>query len=71
MNNIISLYLLVLFYFNNINALNFTIPTNEFIALEDLYRSTNGTYWIWKNETIAGFKWNFTSNISPCLWQGT
>lgn len=50
---------------NNIVSLvtyNRNIPDNERNALFDLYQSTNGINWNWKNETIYGLKWNFTNS---------
>jgi Leucine-rich repeat (LRR) protein len=55
------------------------ISVNEYVALETLYDSTNGLYWIWQSdETDYGMPWNFTDSSSeqslygPCAdrWQG-
>lgn len=49
----------------NINSL-------ELAALHDLYVSTNGSDWKWRNGTDAGAVWNFSDDPNPCfpLWQG-
>jgi hypothetical protein len=48
------------------------LSTSEFNALYDLYNSTSGKYWRWRNEA-HGEKWNFHQiNPNPCSenWQG-
>jgi hypothetical protein len=48
------------------------LSTSEFNALYDLYNSTSGRYWSWRNESY-GEKWNFQQvNPNPCSenWQG-
>ena len=47
------------------------IPAQEMSALQDLYASTNGNEWNWRNEYL-GIPWNFTDNSNPCTenWQG-
>ena len=56
---------------------NSNIPPSEYSALQDLYNSTNGPHWEWRNETVNGkttIPWNFTdpSLNNPCAdnWQG-
>ena len=57
------------------NKINFmesaNIPAQEMSALEDLYVSTNGNEWNWRNSSF-GIPWNFTANCNPCTenWQG-
>ena len=53
------------------------IPAREMDALEDLYTSTHGIYWLWRenNETLVVnhyAHWNFTGYHNPCAekWQG-
>ena len=47
---------------------------DEYFALKDLYDSTGGPNWVWKNESDFGRKWHFESStkINPCDegWQG-
>jgi hypothetical protein len=45
------------------------LPTAELAALQDLYDSTKGQYWKWKN---IGNQWNFSGQYNPCAddWQG-
>ncbi len=48
-------------------------PTSEYFALQDLYASTNGSFWHWLNTTDQSIPWNFTNpTVNPCLdnWQG-
>ena len=47
------------------------IPAQEISALQDLYVSTNGNEWNWRN-TSYGIPWNFVENCNPCTehWQG-
>ena len=47
------------------------IPAQEMSALQDLYVSTNGNEWNWRNSSY-GIPWNFTDNSDPCTeqWQG-
>ena len=47
------------------------IPGQEMSALQDLYVSTNGNEWNWRNASY-GTPWNFTVNSNPCTeqWQG-
>ena len=45
----------------------------EYSALHDFFSSTNGINWKWKNESLFGPKWNFTTCSDPCgnkKWQG-
>ena len=56
---------------------NFSLPIAEFNALYDLYNSTNGNAWLWKEpySSTTGYPWNFTSDSNnPCSsitpWQG-
>ena len=55
------------------------ISPQETLALYDLYHTTDGDQWKWKNEEIYGSKWNFSQSledIDPCHdvyggpWQG-
>lgn len=59
------------------------VPVLEVLSLEELFKSTGGDYWTWKeNESEHGMVWNFTRNVareflhSPCegsgnnTWQG-
>lgn len=49
------------------------IPASQFVSLYDLYQFTNGSHWTWRNESLAGNIWNFTSSTAnPCFekWQG-
>ena len=47
------------------------IPAQEISVLQDLYISTNGNEWIWRDASY-GIPWNFTANCNPCVenWQG-
>ena len=47
------------------------IPAQEMSALQDLYVSTNGNEWNWRNSSY-GIPWKFTANSNPCTehWQG-
>lgn len=38
----------------------------------DFYNSTHGEDWNWKNTTLYGARWSFTSTANPCVdsWQG-
>jgi hypothetical protein len=53
-------------------------PPTQIQALYALYNSTNGPFWNWKNESLFGPRWNFTSShvADPCsdkknhTWQG-
>jgi hypothetical protein len=49
---------------------NYSLSSKEINALFDLYNNTNGSNWIWQNESLSGLKWNFTNGISPCSFQG-
>jgi Leucine-rich repeat (LRR) protein len=53
------------------------VPQEEIDALHELYSQTQGDNWDWKDETIAGPRWNFSNSmiIDPCcdsgrVWQG-
>jgi len=58
-----------------------SVPSSEFSALWDLYASTNGPRWVWRNESAAGLVWplagvarnssslNMSALPSPCCWQ--
>jgi Leucine-rich repeat (LRR) protein len=50
------------------------IPNYEWQVLKDFFYNTNGNYWIWQNESLSGYKWNFSSNYNitkpVCQWQG-
>ena len=49
-----------------------TIPTSEYSALQELYNSTDGRNWHWRNSTSHGPKW-FDGSSHPCslpFWQG-
>lgn len=50
------------------------LPIVEWTSLKIFFISTNGENWDWKNETIYGSKWNFTTGNNTCsnvcLWQG-
>jgi Leucine-rich repeat (LRR) protein len=48
-----------------------TLPASEYDALRDLYDSTDGANWYWR-QPLAGEKWNFTGQHNPCTkrWQG-
>eukprot|EP01038_Epipyxis_sp_PR26KG_P020020 gene20020-28341_t len=57
------------------------LPLIEILALNSLYNSTDGEYWIWHHPyDFFGYPWNFTKNIDgnyqydPCsklhVWQG-
>lgn len=53
------------------------IPSTEMNALYDLYMSTNGENWLWKEHKNVAFDrhntiWNFTGTHNPCeeRWQG-
>lgn len=55
----------------------FSLPTEEFNALQDLYVSTKGNNWNWQpNTTLCGIEWDFndTRYGNPCStifpWQG-
>jgi hypothetical protein len=52
----------------------YNIPSYQIDALEDLYNSTNGWNWNWKEpERLFGSKWYFSeANPNPCVegWQG-
>ena len=48
------------------------IPSSQYYALQDLYNSTNGPFWVWRNSSF-GEIWNFSNpNANPCSdgWQG-
>lgn len=52
------------------------IPDSERRALHDLFESTNGRNWIWKQKSASGH-WNFTDlQVNPCVsnagssWEG-
>lgn len=49
------------------------LDAKELNTLKDIYDSTNGLYWQWRNVSLAGNVWNFSaSNYNPCYgnWQG-
>ena len=49
-----------------------SVSWKELEALKELYDYTNGSNWIWRNETLAGKIWDFTaSSFDPCVegWQ--
>lgn len=52
------------------------VPPSELSALQNLYDSTNGDYWIWSNFADVGVPWNFTGDARPCTnnpsfnWEG-
>lgn len=48
-----------------------SIPPQEISALQDLYLSTKGNKWYWRDK-LYGIAWNFTVNCNPCeeRWQG-
>lgn len=58
----------------NVFAATCFLPSKQYFALETFFNSTNGYDWSWKNETLYGNRWDFsTSNSSlPCTnnWQG-
>jgi hypothetical protein len=69
----IVIILLLLISIINTNSYITNLPLIEWNALVDFYQNTNGEYWIWKNETLAGLKWNFTNginNTNVCKFQG-
>jgi hypothetical protein len=51
-------------------------PSEELLALKDLYYATDGPHWRWKSEqVVTGSPWNFSHGVlshDPCseLWQG-
>ena len=60
-----------------------SVPDVEINALFALYNSTNGEFWLWRNELTRGLKWNFAQAANgnfldnPCnsgssnkAWQG-
>jgi Leucine-rich repeat (LRR) protein/uncharacterized membrane protein len=50
-----------------------TLPTSEYDALYDLYTSTNGVGWVWRNVSDKSVPWDFSvSDVNPCTasWQG-
>jgi hypothetical protein len=51
---------------------SYSVPTIEIDALNEIYITTNGENWFWRNQSF-GKKWNFTDSIvNPCtqMWQG-
>ena len=59
-------------FHNKINMMDSAnISAQEMSALQDLYVSTNGNEWNWRNASY-GIPWNFTTNSNPCTenWQG-
>jgi hypothetical protein len=65
-------------YATFLTAVTAQVPDQEITALFELYHSTNGASWGWKNEFTNGPKWNFTKDDDgyfvedPCSsgWQG-
>jgi hypothetical protein len=52
---------------------SFTIPESEYNALQNLFDSTQGELWKWKNTMLFGSPWDFSNATSdPCInqWQG-
>jgi len=46
------------------------IPSSELIALNDIYVSTKGYNWYWKDD-VEGTIWDFNATVvNPCVWQG-
>ena len=43
----------------------------EWNSLRDLYESTDGQNWDWRNENLFGPKWDFTYLTDPCNKNGT
>lgn len=48
------------------------LPQSEYMALYDLYYSTNGSAWEWREGTNYGIPWDFAQSSDPCIdrWQG-
>ncbi len=61
---------------SDVNA--YSLPGEEYSALQNLYESTHGQFWVWEKPYIEfGYPWNFTNAgtpENPCnpnqLWQG-
>lgn len=54
-------------------AVGLSIPYREYNALFDLYNSTQGEFWSWREITAFGSPWDFENTSSdPCInqWQG-
>jgi hypothetical protein len=56
---------------------SYSLPSDEYDALYELYNSTSGANWNWVSpfSTLTGYPWNFTSpEQNPCSldypWQG-
>jgi Leucine-rich repeat (LRR) protein len=64
-----SCFILMAFYLCHVSFSMFSQLELDF--LEELYISTNGSNWDWRNATY-GSHWNFTGINNPCLqnWQG-
>lgn len=52
-------------------SVSHSMPASEYQALKDLYHSTGGDEWSWKDYDGA-IAWNFTGGADPCgdNWQG-
>jgi Leucine-rich repeat (LRR) protein len=49
-----------------------TLSSAQYTTLHDLYNSTNGLYWTYRNITDTENRWDFSTYMNPCLfsWQG-
>jgi Leucine-rich repeat (LRR) protein len=57
----------------NTSSYNYSTIGAQYSALKSLYDATNGLYWAWKNQSIYGSIWTFSSPYpDPCVdnWQG-